>query len=96
MPTLHAERDIVQDLHCGMTATTWIVKREMIDLENRIVLVVVGRDNSAVAHSSLVVQNTHPLKLSQASSTRPQALQPLKRKGFNAFADRIGPVSTAS
>ena len=53
MPALHAEGDIVQDLHCGMAATIRIVKREMIDLENRIVLVLVvgGRHNSAVAHS---------------------------------------------
>ena len=60
MPTLQAEGDIVQDLHCGMAATAWIVKREMIDVENRMVLVVVGRGNSVVADSSLHVQNTHP------------------------------------
>jgi hypothetical protein len=67
VPTLHAEGDIVQDLNCGMTATTRIVKREMIDLENRIVLVLVvgGRHNSAVAHSSFLLQNSYPAKLSQ-------------------------------
>jgi hypothetical protein len=96
MPTLHAEGDIIQDLHCGITSTAWIGKREMIDLENRIVLVVVGSGNAVGADFSLLVQNTHPAKLSQASSTRPQPLEPIKRKGFNALADRIGSVSTAA
>ena len=68
VPPLHAERHIVQDFHCGITSTTRIGEREMIDLENRIVPVVVGSGNLVVAHCSLVVQNTHPVKLSQASS----------------------------
>src|SRR4029450_7613439 len=67
VPPLHAERHIVQDFHCWITSTTRIGEREMIDLENRIVPVV-GSGNSVVAHCSLVVQNTHPVKLSQASS----------------------------
>src|SRR5262249_61574112 len=62
MPTLHAEGDIVQNLHYGMAATTWIVKREMIDLENRIFLAVVGSGNSLGADPGILVQNIHPAK----------------------------------
>ena len=56
-----------------MAATIRIGEREMIDLENRIVLVLVvgGRHNSAVAHSSFLLQNSYPAKLSQVSLIQP-------------------------
>ena len=36
-PTLYAERDIIQDVDCGMPASPRIAEKEMINLKNRIV-----------------------------------------------------------
>ncbi len=61
-PTLHAERDIVQDVHCGMAARPGIAEQKMIDLENRIVHFESENDNLVCR---ALVQDSYPVKLSQ-------------------------------
>ena len=49
-PTLYAERDIIQDVNCGMPATPRIGEGKMVYLENQIVHLML----------SFVVQKSHP------------------------------------